>query len=258
MERPGRFRNLICSMIAIIALLMTFNSAIAQSDRCTANELYGIFAENDKNVEVSEVRNEMLFETIHLEKVINNVNEYDGDSIIKRKMLTSLNEALSKRSYGVISNSKETAEEHLCFKYSVFNNTEEPLVIMFSQYDICSDSLDRIIFKRLFSRYGDFALYNLVCEDMIISEWTPRMPENFIKLIAPSENFEIAITDKHNNQQEMDSLLKHHLLICGPAQLDRIDSSFINNLRLKNLSYPNPSISIDADIIRQYVYPKEQ
>ena len=81
-------------MIAIIALLTAYNSAIAQSDRCTANELYCIFAENDKNVEVSEVRNEMLFEIIHLGKVINNVNGYNGDSIIKRKMLTSLNEPI--------------------------------------------------------------------------------------------------------------------------------------------------------------------
>ncbi len=116
--------------ITIITLLMVCNNAIANHKDCIVNELYSLYVNDDDNVEISEVRNEMLFEIvesdrldclcqimqadsifqekvltelkspvndgINLEEVICNVNEYKGDSIIRHKMLTSLKEAVAK------------------------------------------------------------------------------------------------------------------------------------------------------------------
>lgn len=160
-------------------------------------------------------------------------------------------------SYTFFSKETKQTEERLCHKYCISNDTKEPLVVMFSLYDISSDSLDGIIYKRLFRPFNGIPLDNIVCEDMNLEKWTPLVPYDFIKLIEPSECFDMIITDNNKDIQNIDSIFKHHLIICSSEPLNKISRNFIDNLRNKNLSFSGSFISIDTDIFKGFIYPKK-
>lgn len=155
-----------------------------------------------------------------------------------------INVAIQK--YYVLEN-YAVEDKRCCLVYQVRNVSATSQVVMFTEDDVNSMPLEKLIKRKLLRRYGDFYLAFFI--------WDPNtendseyvlVPEYFVKMIEPGESFCITLFLQNEDDHLVDSLFRRHLLICNLEDIEGSEMfhGFKHAIDVFHLEFPYPSITL--------------
>lgn len=130
--------------------------------------------------------------------------------------------------------------------YKVRNASSNSLVVMFTEDDINSLPLNKLIKRKMYRRYGDFSLSQFVWDNIENHCVNPIIPDFFIKILSPNESFDIILLLQNEDDNVVDSYFRNHILICNIEDIDNKEMfyGFKNSVIYHNLKYSYFSITL--------------
>ena len=141
---------------------------------------------------------------------------------------------------------KQDVDTICTIKYKIENMTDKTKTVLFTEENVNEMSLEQLIRKKMFRRYGDFNIACWAWEQIENMSQYINFPSFFVKLIEPGGSFEITLLLRNENDDAVDSLFRSHLLLCDVDQIDNKEMvyGFVGGLRSHNAEYPYSSITI--------------
>lgn len=158
--------------------------------------------------------------------------------------------AMQSQSYVVHNESGET-DTITCLVYKIENKSSSPQVIMFTEDNICEMSMEKLITKKCFRRYGDFSLSSWAWENIINMSKHVLIPDCFVKIVKPAEEFTITVLIKNRDENLIDSMFRNHLLVCTASQIEKVVSGLLRGLEYNHVDYPYSSLTITWDQLKR-------
>lgn len=142
-----------------------------------------------------------------------------------------------------------------CIKYSIKNNLDEVLLLMFVEEDITENDKDVLIRKKLLRRYGSLSLSMLAWDNVAPLEGLLLCPEFFAKILKKGDTFDIFIvTDK---PERMKDFCQRHLLVCSEKELINHPTTSFRNIpwaiQSSNYEYKDSFIVFKEEILLQFI-----
>ncbi len=152
---------------------------------------------------------------------------------------------MAKQSYHVWNDYKGLDTDSICnLIYQVKNESSNSQVVMFTEDDVNSLPLDKLIFRKICQKIGDVSLSLFIWDDVAVDYRTPHVPDLFVKILPPNESFDIIFLLQDEDDSVVDSLFRHHLLLCSLEDVEKVTGNFEDALKYHHLLYPASSIAL--------------
>lgn len=165
-------------------------------------------------------------------------------------------QAITQESFSYVSYSTgNNIDTTTCIKYSIRNNLDEVLLLMFVEEDITENDKDVLIRKKLLRRYGSLSLSMLAWDNVAPLEGLLLCPEFFAKILKKGDTFDIFIvTDK---PERMKDFCQRHLLVCSEKELINHPTTSFRNIpwaiQSSNYEYKDSFIVFKEEILLQFI-----
>lgn len=145
-----------------------------------------------------------------------------------------------------IWNDNDSCSIETSVTYNILNNTMDTLLIMFTEDNVSKMSLDKALRRKIFHRYGDFAISTFIFDNIINTSTYTEFPHFFIKSIPPNNNFSISIIATNQAVQNIYTCFIEHLILCNLKQIKEIikNNRFMSTIKDHKLEYPYSTINI--------------
>lgn len=102
-------------------------------------------------------------------------------------------QAVSKSVESYYSTNDNKTDTVCTVRYSICNNTRQKIVVMFTDDNVTSLPMQKILHRKCYKRYGDFCIAMFVGDN--VQNWSKyiNVPEFFIKFIEPEQHFDISV-----------------------------------------------------------------
>jgi hypothetical protein len=131
--------------------------------------------------------------------------------------------------------------------YQLKNESSTSQVVMFTEDNVYSMPLKKIIKRKLYRRCRDFSLSQFVWDPNIVnhSEYV-HVPDFFVKFLPPDESFNITLLLQNEDFDLVNSLFQNHVIVCNLEDIDNHEMfyGFKDSINYFNLEYPYSSITI--------------
>ena len=130
--------------------------------------------------------------------------------------------------------------------YKVKNVSSNLLVVMFTEDDIRSLPLNKLIKRKMYQRYGDFSLSQFVWDNIENHSEAPLVPDCFIKVLALNESIDITLLLQNEDDRFVDSQFRNHILVFNIEDIDNKDMfyGFKDAVNEHHLAYSSSSITM--------------
>ena len=130
--------------------------------------------------------------------------------------------------------------------YKVKNVSSNLLVVMFTEDDIRSMPLNKLIKRKMYQRYGDFSFSQFVWDNIENHSEAPLVPDCFIKILAPNESIDITLLLQNEDDSFVDSQFRNHILVFNIEDIDNKDMfyGFKDAVNEHHLAYSSSSITM--------------
>ena len=159
---------------------------------------------------------------------------------------------MQSQSYFIYNESKEI-DTVTCLVYIIENKSLSSKIIMFTEDNICDMSMEKLITKKCFRRYGDFSLSSWASENIINMSKHVLIPDYFVKIIKPAEVFTITVLIRNRDEKLIDSLFRNHILVCTVNQIEKVVNGLLSGLEYNHADYPYSSLTITWDQINGFI-----
>ena len=142
---------------------------------------------------------------------------------------------------------KEMKPDHFCsLVYKIHNVSTDSIVIMFTEDDVTSIPLKRLIYRKMFRRYGDFTLSQFIWDNVKNHSDYAFIPDLFIKILPPNTSFNMVVSLFNKNYNLVDSIFRNHILSCSLGEIDCNEHfrGFKNAVYRNHLEYSFSSITL--------------
>lgn len=130
--------------------------------------------------------------------------------------------------------------------YKVKNVSSNLLVVMFTEDDIRSMPLNKLIMRKMYQRYGDFSFSQFVWDNIENHSEAPLVPDCFLKILDPNESIDITLLLQNENDSFVDSQFRNHILVFNIEDIDNKDMfyGFKDAVNEHHLAYSSSSIAM--------------
>lgn len=165
--------------------------------------------------------------------------------ILFSSSLHGQNISMSKQNY-LVCNDKMDLDTICNLIYKIKNESSNFLVVMFTEDDISSLPLNKLIWRKIYRRYGDFSISQFVSDNVESQLEAPLVPDCFIKILVPNESIDIILLLQNEDDQLVDSQFRNHILVSKLEEIDNehILHGFKKAVNEHNLLYSAPSITM--------------
>ena len=153
--------------------------------------------------------------------------------------------SMGKQNYYVWNDKMEI--ETICnLIYKVKNVSSKTQVVMFTEDDVSSLPLNKLIKRKIHRKYGDFSISHFIWDNIENHSEAPLVPECFIKILAPNESIDITLLLQNKDDRFVDSQFRNHILVCNIEDIDKEDMfyGFKAAVVEHHLEYPCSSITM--------------